>query len=170
MVAGTILLAFGFALPAAGSIGAGAALATAWLRRHPGRAWHRPTHPITPACTIGPVPRQSDLYLDLAEVEVEAVYLLGAELFTSLRGGNGKRIDPVTGNQRHIETSDVSVIWHCHGRRMATRQAGKLNEWQAKKTPLRLFAARGSAALLVESDMSWIALPEVKPMQNPTPA
>ena len=145
-------------MAALGSVASGAALAVLWgwphsrkraKRAAAARAWSRAR-------------QTADLYLDLAEVEVEAVYVLGAELFTRLRGGSGRRVDPVTGNQRHIETSDVSLTWHCSGKRSAARLADKLNEWQARQTPLRLLAARGQAALLMESDNVWVVLPELQ--------
>jgi hypothetical protein len=102
------------------------------------------------------------LYLDLDAVEVEAVYVLGTELFTHLRGGVGQRKDPLTGDQRHIETSEVSLTWRCHGRRTAEHLADKLNEWEHKQTPLRLLAARGRCALLMEDDDNWVVLPELR--------
>jgi hypothetical protein len=107
------------------------------------------------------IPRDSDLYLDLIEVQVEAVYVLGTELFTVLRGGSGKRRDPVTGHQRAVETTDVSLTWHCGGSRSAARLAKKLNQWKARGTPLRLLAASGHAALLVENSDNWVSLPEL---------
>lgn len=109
-----------------------------------------------------PHPGDVDLYLDLDAVEVYAVYMLGCELFTHLRGGIGERKDPVTGDRRHIETSDVSLTWRCSCRRSARRLAVQLNEWEAKGTPLRLLAARGRCAVLMEDDRRWVVLPELK--------
>ncbi len=159
MLVGSMLMATGSWLPAAGAVAAGGALAVGW-------AWPPPALPKL-SRPIGvtqhrPRPGDTDLYLDLDAVEVEAVYLLGTELFTHLRGGVGQRKDPLTGDQRHIETSEVSLTWRCHGRRTAERLADKLNEWEHKQTPLRLLAARGRCALLMEDDDNWVVLPELR--------
>jgi hypothetical protein len=103
-----------------------------------------------------------DIYLDLDAVEVEAVYLLGSELFAHLKGGVGQRVDPGTGHRRPIQTSDVSLTWRCSGRKMAEKLAGQLNDWESRATPLRLLAARGRCALLMEDDSRWVTLPELK--------
>jgi hypothetical protein len=161
VLVGSLLIATGAWLPAAGAIGAGTALAVGW-------AWPIPAIPklsrsAIPAQTKHrPRPGDADLYLDLDAVEVEAVYVLGTELFTHLRGGVGQRKDPVTGDQRQIETSEVSLTWRCHGRRTAERLADKLNEWEHQHTPLRLLAARGRCALLMEDDDNWVVLPELR--------
>ncbi len=107
-------------------------------------------------------PDDPDLYLDLASVEVDAVYVLGPELFAHLKGGTGQRLDPVTGDVQHIETTDVSLTWRCSGPRSATRLAERLNDWEAKGTPLRLLAAYGRPAQLMEDDRNWVALPELR--------
>jgi hypothetical protein len=106
--------------------------------------------------------RDPALYLDLEAVEVAAVYVLGAEVFTQLKGGNGNLVDPLTGSERHIETSDVSLTWRCQGRRSAAKLADRLNEWEMKGSRLRLLAARGRSALLMEDDEHWLALPELR--------
>ena len=85
-------------------------------------------------------------YLDIDAVEVEAVYVLGAEVFTHLTGGVGRVLDPLSGNERHIETSDVSLTWRCQGRRSAAKLADRLNEWEASGAHLRLMATRGRCA------------------------
>jgi hypothetical protein len=103
-----------------------------------------------------------DLYLDLDLVEVHAVYRLDAELYAHLRGGIGQRVDPFTGDRRSIETSDVSLTWRCGGRRAAERLATQLNEWEAKGTPLRLLAMKGSCAVLIEDASNWVTLPELR--------
>ena len=108
------------------------------------------------------MPGDPDLYLDLDAVEVEAVYVLGSELFTHLRGGIGERRDPVTGSRRRIETSDVSLTWRCSGRRSADRLAAQLNDWEQRRAPLRLLAACGRCALLIEDERKWVALPELR--------
>jgi hypothetical protein len=107
-------------------------------------------------------PAGSGRYLDIEAVEVEAVYLLGSEVFTQLTGGVGSIVDPLSGDERHIETSDVSLTWRCQGRRSAAKLAGRLNEWEASGAPLRLMAARGRCALLIEDDDHWVALPELR--------
>jgi hypothetical protein len=71
-------------------------------------------------------------------------------------------LDPLSGNERHIETSDVSLTWHCQGRRSAAKLADRLNEWEARGAHLRLMAARGRCALLMEDDDRWVALPELR--------
>lgn len=101
-------------------------------------------------------------YLDIDAVEVEAVYVLGAEVFTHLTGGVGRVLDPLSGNERHIETSDVSLTWRCQGRRSAAKLADRLNEWEARGAHLRLMATRGRCALLIEDDDNWVALPELR--------
>jgi len=101
-------------------------------------------------------------YLDIDAVEVEAVYVLGAEVFTHLTGGVGRVLDPLSGNDRHIETSDVSLTWRCQGRRSAAKLADRLNEWEARGAHLRLMATRGHCALLIEDDDHWVALPELR--------
>jgi hypothetical protein len=108
------------------------------------------------------MPGDPDLYLDLEEVEVQAVYVVGTELFTQLKGGVGERRDPATGDQRHIETSDVSLTWRCGGRRAADKLAAQLNDWESRHTPLRLLAASGRSALLMEDDQNWLVLPELR--------
>ena len=108
------------------------------------------------------MPGDPDLYLDLDAVEVHAVYLLGSEVFTHLKGGIGERRDPSTGENRPIETSDVSLTWHCPGRRSARRLAAQLNQWEARQTHLRLLAARGRSALLMEDNQHWLVLPELR--------
>lgn len=112
--------------------------------------------------TRRPMPGDPDLYLDLDAVEVEAVYVLGTELFTHLKGGVGERKDLATGTHRHIETSDVSLTWRCAGRRSAEKLAAQLNDWESKHTPLRLLAACGRSALLMEDDDNWLILPELR--------
>jgi len=109
-----------------------------------------------------PMPGDRDLYLDLEAIEVQAVYVMGTELFTHLRGGVGEHKDLATGDQRHIETSDVSLTWRCAGRRTAERLAAQLNAWEARQTPLRLLAASGRCALLMEDDENWVVLPELR--------
>ena len=109
-----------------------------------------------------PKPGDPDLYLDLGSVEVHAVYVLGAELFTHLRGGSGERRDPATGDRRYIQTSDVSLTWRCPGKRAAARLAEQLNMWEARHTPLRLLAPYGRSALLMENDDNWLLLPELR--------
>jgi hypothetical protein len=104
----------------------------------------------------------SGRYLDIDAVEVEAVYVLDAEVFTHLTGGVGSILDPLSGDERHIETSDVSLTWRCQGRRSAAKLAGRLNEWEARGAHLRLMAARGHCALLIEDDDHWVALPELR--------
>jgi len=101
-------------------------------------------------------------YLDLDAVEVEAVYVLGAEVFTHLKGGVGSLLDPLRGGERHIETTEVSLTWRCQGRRSAAKLADRLNDWEARRAHLRLIAARGRCALLVEDDEHWLALPELR--------
>jgi hypothetical protein len=108
------------------------------------------------------MPGDPDLYLDLDAVEVQAVYLMGTELFTQLTGGVGQRKDLVTGDRLDIETTDVSLTWRCTGRRTAERLAAQLNEWESKHTPLRLLAACGRSALLMEDDHKWLMLPELR--------
>ena len=104
----------------------------------------------------------SGRYLDIDAVEVEAVYVLDAEVFTHPTGGVGSILDPLSGDERHIETSDVSLTWRCQGRRSAAKLAGRLNEWEARGAHLRLTAARGHCALLIEDDDHWVALPELR--------
>jgi hypothetical protein len=104
----------------------------------------------------------SGRYLDIDAVEVEAVYVLDAEVFTHPTGGVGSILDPLSGDERHIETSDVSLTWRCQGRRSAAKLAGRLNEWEARGAHLRLMAARGHCALLIEDDDHWVALPELR--------
>jgi len=101
-------------------------------------------------------------YLDIDDVEVEAVYVLGAEVFTHLTGGVGRVLDPLSGNERHIETSDVSLTWRCQGRRSAAKLADRLNDWESRGAHLRLMASRGRCALLIEDDDHWVALPELR--------
>ena len=107
-------------------------------------------------------PDGSRRYLDIDAVEVEAVYVLGSEVFTQLTGGVGSILDPLSGDERHIETKDVSLTWRCEGRRSAAKLAGRLNEWEARGAHLRLTAARGRCALLIEDDDHWVALPELR--------
>jgi hypothetical protein len=113
-----------------------------------------------PMASLGP--DCSGRYLDIDAVEVEAVYVLGAEVFTQLTGGVGSILDPSSGDERHIETSDVSLTWRCQGPRSAAKLAGRLNEWEARGAHLRLMAARGRSALLIEDDDHWVALPELR--------
>ncbi len=107
-------------------------------------------------------PGEPGRYLDIDAVEVEAVYVLGAEVFTHLTGGVGRVLDPLSGNERHIETSDVSLTWRCQGRRSAAKLADRLNEWESRGAHLRLMATRGRCALLIEDDDHWVALPELR--------
>jgi hypothetical protein len=107
-------------------------------------------------------PRDPAPYLDLDAVEVEAVYVLGAEVFTHLKGGVGSLLDPLSGGERHIETTEVSLTWRCQGRRSAEKLANRLNDWEARRAHLRLMAARGRCALLVEDDEHWLSLPELR--------
>ena len=103
----------------------------------------------------------SGRYLDIDAVEVEAVYVLGSEVFTHLTGGVGSIVDPLSGDERHIETSDVSSTWRCQvgGRRqswLAGSTSGKPEELHlspdGRPRPLRL---------LIEDDDHWVALPEL---------
>jgi len=104
----------------------------------------------------------SGRYLDIDAVAVEAVYVIGAEVFTHLTGGVGSILDPLSGDERHIETSGLSLTWRCQRRRSAAKLAGRLNEWEARGAHLRLMAARGSFALLIEDDDHWVVLPELR--------
>jgi hypothetical protein len=153
------LLARGFVVPAAGVIAAVTTLCIAGEWRLPVRR-RLPPAPLT--APDRPQPGDPDLYLDLDAVEIAAVYLLGVELFAHLRGGIGERRDPLTGDRRPIQTSDVSLTWRCVGHRSASRLAEQLNEWEARRTPLRLLAARGRCALLIENDHNWVVLPELR--------
>lgn len=164
VLCGLALITIGSWFAAAGAIAAGTALAVGW-------AWPLPGAPRVPNLVQAvkpaqvrhrPRPGDEDLYLDLDAVEIEAVYVFGTEVFTHLRGGVGQRKDPLTGNQRPIETSEVSLTWRCHGRRTAERLAGRLNQWESNQTPLRLLAARGRCALLMEDDDNWVVLPELR--------
>jgi len=129
----------------------------------PGVPVARPVHTTTAgADRQRPRPGDHDLYLDVDAVEVDAVYALGLDLFTHLRGGVGQRTDPSTGQLRPVETTDISLTWHCKSRRSARQAARSLNEWQATRTPLRLLAAQGRCALLMEDDDNWVVLPELK--------
>jgi hypothetical protein len=150
---GAVCLAWGWPLPSL-KMGRSGTGGLSPVRLAPGR--------VAPGVKARPRPGDSDLYLDLDAVEVEAVYILGSELFTHLKGGVGLRKDPVTGDERHIETSEVSLTWRCHGRRSAERLAVRLNVWEARRTPLRLLAAQGRCALLMEDDRNWVQLPELR--------
>lgn len=160
VVAGGVLLSFGYPVAAAGTIAAGTAISVAWAWPAPRRA--RPVAAMPQSSKRRPLPGDADLYLDLDAVEVEAVYVLGNELFTHLKGGVGHRKDLVTGDERQIETSEVSLTWRCHGHRSAERLASQLNRWEARRTPLRLLAARGRCALLMEDESNWVVLPELR--------
>jgi hypothetical protein len=129
-------------------------------------SWGLPTGPRKArrgrSSLVRPPVEPEDLYLDLDVVEVQAVYVLGHELFTHLTGGVGRRRDLATGAERPIETSEVSLTWRCSGRRAALELARQLNKWQADRVPLRLVAARGRCAALIEDDDNWVSLPELK--------
>jgi hypothetical protein len=166
LVAVYLLLALGRNALALGASALCASLAVVWavLFSEPHRA---PGSELPARTNIGPPianlsPDGSGRYLDIDAVEVEAVYVLGAEVFTHLTGGVGSILDPLSGDERHIETSDVSLTWRCQGRRSAAKLAGRLNEWEARGAHLRLMAARGRCALLIEDDDHWVALPELR--------
>ncbi|MGH9105380.1 MAG: hypothetical protein ACRDZX_06000 [Acidimicrobiales bacterium] len=179
-VAGGYLAGQGLTWPAVGVVAGGLLVVSVMVSAHGGttRLGQRDRHLLSPeprrprrlagaalrrfAGRQRPHPGDPDLYLDLDAVEVNAVYVLGPELFTQLKGGIGQRRDPVTGDQRNIETSDVSLTWRCGGRRSATRLAQQLNQWEARGTLLRLLAARGRCALLMEDDHHWVVLPELR--------
>ncbi len=173
LVAVYVLVALGRTSLALGASALCATIAIAWglplspSARAPGAAKPAGTniglsggHVPPPDANIGH--REPGRYLDIDAVEVEAVYVLGAEVFTHLRGGVGSVLDPLSGNERHIETSDVSLTWRCQGRRSAAKLADRLNEWEARGLSLRLMAARGHCALLIEDDDHWVALPELR--------
>lgn len=160
LAAGCVLLSLGHPVAAAGTIAAGTAISVAWAWPVPKRA--KPLAAVPQLTKRRPQPGDADLYLDLDAVEVEAVYVLGSELFTHLKGGVGHRKDPVTGDERQIETSEVSLTWRCHGHRSAQRLASQLNRWEEHRTPLRLLAARGRCALLMEDESTWVVLPELR--------
>jgi hypothetical protein len=107
-------------------------------------------------------PGDVDLALDLDAVAVDAVYVVGSELLAHLSGGIGQRRDPLTGEQRQLEATDVTLTWRCTGARNAARLARQLNQWQARQTPLRLLAARGRCASLIEDNHVWVVLPELR--------
>ena len=158
---GVALIASGAVPAGAGLVLAGLAIAVLWFlpvqRRGPLGG-----NPLSAAVMQRASCGDPDLYLDLDAVEVHAVYRLGPELYAHLRGGIGQRVDPGTGDRRPIETSDVSLTWRCSGRRSAQKLASQLNEWEARHTPLRLLAIRGSCALLIEDDSTWVTLPELR--------
>lgn len=131
-------------------------------RSEPDGVWPGMAAKPAPLAKQRPMPGDPDLYLDLEEVEVQAVYVVGTELFTQLTGGVGERRDPSTGDQRHIETSDVSLTWRCGGGRAADKLAAQLNDWESRHTSLRLLAACGRSALLMEDDQNWLVLPELR--------
>ena len=173
LVAVYVLVALGRTSLALGASALCATIAFAWglplspSARAPGAA--KPTgtniglsggHVSPPDANVGH--GEPGRYLDIDAVEVEAVYVLGAEVFTHLRGGVGSVLDPLSGNEMHIETSDVSLTWRCQGRRSAARLADRLNEWESSGARLRLMAARGRCALLIEDDDHWVALPELR--------
>jgi hypothetical protein len=159
LVAAYILLALEHTSLALAASALCAAIAITWGLR---RSSHVDVEGATTAADGQMSPGSAGLYLTLDDVEVAAVYVLGTELYTHLRGGVGRLSDPLTGDQRHIETCDVSLTWRCQGRRSAARLAGRLNEWEASRAPLRLLAARGRCALLMEDDQHWLALPELR--------
>ncbi len=172
LVAVCVLLALGLSSLALGAGAACAAMAIVCgvLFSEPLRALGRAAMPVA---TFGPAPGgaaqpagnfdQGDpgRYLDIDAVEVEAVYVLGDEVYTHLTGGVGSVLDILSGDERHIETSDVSLTWRCQGRRSAEKLAERLNDWEARGAHLRLMAARGRCALLIEDDDHWVALPEL---------
>ncbi len=160
LAAGCVLLSLGDPVAAAGTIAAGTAISVAWSWPVPGRP--RPVRAVPQLAKRRPHPGDTDLYLDLDAVEIEAVYVLGNELLTHLKGGVGHRTDPVTGEERQIETSEVCLTWRCHGHRSAEKLASQLNRWEALRTPLRLLAASGRCALLMEDDSNWVVLPELR--------
>ncbi len=173
LVAVYVLVALGRTSLALGASALCATIAIAWglplsaSARAPGPAMPAGTniglprrHVRTPGTNIGQ--GEPGRYLDIDAIEVEAVYVLGAEVFTHLTGGVGSVLDPLSGNERHIETSDVSLTWRCQGRRSAAKLAYRLNEWEARGAHLRLMATRGRCALLIEDDDHWVALPELR--------
>jgi hypothetical protein len=132
-----------------------------WVRvRAQGNGLPAGTNTVRALGNLGP--DGSGRYLDIDAVEVEAVYVLGSEVFTQLTGGVGSILDPLSGDERHIETKDVSLTWRCERRRSAAKLAGRLNAWEARGAHLRLTAARGRCALLIEDDDHWVALPELR--------
>lgn len=151
------MLAAGLVLPGAGIALAAVAIAVMWASPR-----SRPRRGLGPQMLARASLGDPDLYLDLDAVQVQAVYQLGPELYAHLRGGVGQRLDPHTGNRRSIETSDVSLTWRCTTQRGARRLAGRLNQWEANGTPLRLLAMRGRCALLLEDDDEWVTLPELR--------
>jgi hypothetical protein len=167
-----VLLALGRSSLALGAAALCAGMAIVWGVRCSKPFWG-PGPTATPASTFGPgasglAPPAGNFgqgdpgrYLDIDAVEVEAVYVLGDEVFTHLTGGVGSILDPLSGDERHIETSDVSLTWRCQGRRSAERLAIRLNEWESRGAHLRLMATRGRCALLIEDDDHWVAIPEL---------
>lgn len=159
LVAAYALVALGHVYLALRVSAIGAAIAIAWGLPF---SLHLSVPGVAPKLVVHIGPGDPDLYLDLDAIQVEAVYVLGAEVFARLRGGMGRRLDPLTGDQRHIETSDISLTWRCRGLRSAAKLAERLNQWEARGTQLRLLAARGHCALLIEDDQNWLALPEMR--------
>jgi hypothetical protein len=173
LVAVYVLVALGRTSLALGASALCATIALSWglplapSARAPGAAkpagtniGHSGRHVAPPSANIGQ--GEPGRYLDIDAVEVEAVYVLGAEVFTHLTGGVGRVLDPLSGNERHIETSEVSLTWRCQGRRSAAKLADRLNEWESRGAHLRLMATRGRCALLIEDDDNWVALPELR--------
>src|ERR1700677_564771 len=116
LVAAYILLALEHTSLALAASALCAAIAIAWGLR---RSSHVGLEGTATAAAGPMVPTGPGLYLTLDDVEVDAVYVLGSELYAHLRGGVGRLSDPLTGDQRRIETSDVALTRRCQDRRSA---------------------------------------------------
>ncbi len=106
-------------------------------------------------------PDDPDLCLDIRATEVSGVFTVGPELLACLHGGTGFRGDARAGEHQACQVEDAAIACRCAGRRAARRLAGKLNAWQADRTPLRLLSAEGRCAILMEDEHRFLTLPEV---------
>jgi hypothetical protein len=106
-------------------------------------------------------PGDPDLLFDLDAVEVAGVYLLARHLMAYLRSDGGFCGDDLARGHGGGDVGYVYLTWRCAGRGEATRLARQLNAWQISRTPLRLLAAKGRCAVLMEDERRWLTLPEL---------
>jgi hypothetical protein len=107
-------------------------------------------------------PGDPDLLLDLPAVEVAGVFALGRDILACLSrtcpcGGDGG----AEGFHGPNERDRFFLSWRCASRCAAARLARQLGEWQTVRAPLRLLAAKGRCAVLMEDEHCWLTLPEL---------
>lgn len=112
---------------------------------------HLPTIDLVAGHTRSREGCSCDAVLEVASLRVGGAYCLGAEILAYFERGAGGGCEPLA----------LFLSWRAGNRRLALRQWRQLARWQSLGTVLRLSAARGRPAFVVQDARCWLSLPEL---------